>query len=172
MNQDQEKPKPKQPLAVLRNLKWGSICAGAFVGLALAFVFTIFIGGILDTTENELSGLAIIFIIILFIAISYTIGGAIAGSMAKSKGWIHGLISGLFAWIITIFLYIPMGLKHIDIYWMFALVLVLGCGALGGLLGQRMRQNMRISRIFRKIFIQDSNRQGKDEIKTDSEVKQ
>lgn len=132
-----------QQLAVRRGLRWRSIFLGASIIVALTFVGVVGIGVMVAVSGNNDTTVSLVQVGIAFIC--SVIGGLVVGFGVGYRGALHGLISTLIADIfIVIYTLIGMLSTGVSASWviiaLIAELLVLpGFGALGGFLGERLR---------------------------------
>ena len=156
-----------QSMKAARGLRWKAICLGAIVMVLLQAALVSLVLYLAVISSSNLSGEEGLFIglilsiagftvLLVVIPITNLIGGAVSGALARDKGWIHGMISGLFAYAIFIIVLVIIlcladrSKSNLSVGMTIGisigeLILVIGFGALGGVLGERRRRRRLLS---------------------------
>ena len=130
-----------------RGLRWSLIYKGALVTLVIGFIFESYAGFMYSLTSgfNAVNDTTLILILVSIEVICLLVGGFIVGTKAGYRGAKHGLSTGLIVGIgIATFsllgmLYDGTGTGWIILTLAAELLLSPGFGALGGFLGERLR---------------------------------
>ncbi|MEA1959316.1 MAG: TIGR04086 family membrane protein [Chloroflexota bacterium] len=132
-----------QRVAVKRGLRWGPICIVASFIAIITFAGLAFIGVIVAISGNNDTIVALVQVGIALIC--SLLGGWIVGNRVGYRGALHGLLSALIAGVVlaTIML-IGMLNTRVSASWIVfgviaELLILPGFGALGGFLGERLR---------------------------------
>lgn len=131
-------PVSAEPKRILKGCAIGLLVAAVLCGLLsciFAFVLNMMDGlpyGIIDYVMVGLEGVSVL------------IGAFIAAAIAKSRGLIVGLLVGAVALLVTFIVGMSMPENDIGILTLIRAVVLLLCGALGGIRGVNRKERIRI----------------------------
>jgi putative membrane protein (TIGR04086 family) len=130
-----------------RGLKLVPILVGTLVTVLLLLSFGYITRAVASSNINDATLMLIESVLGL---ICYIIGGLIAGAMAEYKGAVHGMLAAVIAVFLSMIVNYGMGnFKDVSAFLIlfslaFGLLIALGLGALGGYLGERLRNRKSI----------------------------
>lgn len=110
------------------------VCVGALVCVVVLLLLAVLL------TVTDIPKAAVTPMAVAAAGIGAFFGGLTAGALAKEKGWLFGLTTGAVLYLLIFLMALPRLPEVSGSYALIKLLILIGCGAVGGMVGVNTRR--------------------------------